>query len=698
MKKNIFKHYKKSIFVLISVFVSLFGIITFFLGGYSQKSDMYIFHTKSLSNKLFINEIRISDSIVSLENYQYKTSKYNRKKSKIMISSNENYAIRKSKIDNLKLSFENNDNIEKNIIVEKNGKIINSIKIKKHSNNVYIDNTSTISIIIESISNLKTIEIILLIILFLLLNIVVYLSLLYIYNFIVNLSNNKFKIIKFIFSIALLFLINLLYIIPLMQFSKFLSILPMIISLILITIFFKTNGCAKLHQYYLIVAMFVGVLFLFVLAPLHVPDEPSHVIKAYQNSLAFQNNNEISKDNTYARLPKEMNKFIIKYGDQVLNYDYRLQARTYTYDLFKINNYKDLSNTYTWYSLKYTSSVAYIPGTIISLIARITKMPMLLFYYFSKLFNYIISTLMCYFALKIVPKFKKVFFIVPLLPIFIQQSFGFNVDWLTNSTFILLLAFIIKSIYCIDEMCKRDYLIMIVLALLLGFCKFGYFPIALLFLLMPLNNNNNNISSKNRKIYIAIIILVTFLTPIFVTCINNFIASNVHSTHISERNLIPVSALYTNPRMILSMIFETFKIRLDLDFFRGFVTGFGCSTIWANSLILFISMVFLMIVILCKDDYNSTLSIKKRIVFFISFVAMCGLIYGAMLFGWSEFGSTSIDGLQPRYFIPPVMLLYILLQNNIIIVNFDDKKQFYTLSMIIINFLALITIIENIYI
>ena len=696
MKKLKFNIFNKKLFILISFFISLFALLTIFLGIYSQKSDKYTIYTNNLTNKMYITEIRIGDSIVKLNNYEYKDLKYNSKLNKIVVSNKNNYIIKKSKIDNLKLALENKtENIE-NLYIKKNTEKAKKISIKGKKTFVYMDNNNTSSIIKSVFCCMSKIHFILLLLLFLILWVISYFFILFISIFINNLINNKFSVFKFIISMLMLYFINLLYILPLLQFSKYFAILPMLIILLILIIYVSKNKKSNLQYYYLIISMFVGVLFLFVFPPLHVPDETLHMIKSYQDSFSFQEKHEFIDKTTYVYLPKNMDAFISKYGDQTLNYDYRLQARTYTYDLFKLNDYNNLSNYYKWHGLKYTSSIPYLPGSVISLIARFTKMPLLLFYQLAKLFNYIISVLMCYYALKIVPKFKKIFFIVPLLPIFIQQSFGFNVDWLTNSTFILLLAFIIKGIYNINEMHRKDYIIMIFLSILLGFCKFGYFPIALLFLLIPLKNSN--MSLKKRRIYIAAIIILTISLPILVNITFKLYSSKMHSSEtVNYRNLIPMSSLYTNPKMILSMVKETFKIRLDLDFFRGLVTGFGWSTIWANSLSLFISLVLLVSIVLCSDKDNVKLNLKQKIAFLITFVMICGIIYGAMLFGWSEIGSTSIDGLQPRYFIPPVMLLYILLQNEYIIINIKNKKMFYAVVMIIINILGLLTILEKVY-
>lgn len=686
---------KKIVFIIISLVIAIFGLLTIGLGIYAQKYDEYSFYTDEQNGKIFINEIKIGDSIVELGRYQYKNSKYDDKLKKIVFSNADNYIIKKSKIDNLKLSFQNKSNFNKQIIVRKNNKIIKTINLRYNSSYVYMDNTSTFSIIKSLIESLSFIKIVIAIIILLIFSLAVYLSLLYISNFIEDTIKDKFSIIEYIISILLLLFINILYIFPMMQFNKYIAILPMIVSLIIIVYCTKKNINIKLHNYYILISMFIGVIFLLIFPPLHVPDEFTHLIKSYQSSYLFQDNHEITKSQTYAYLPKKMNEFAIKYGDETLNSYFRMQPRTYTYDLFKTINYNALSDSYSWYGLKYTPSLPYLPGTIVSIIARLINMPLLIFYYLSRIFTYIISTLMCYYAIKIAPKFKKIFFVVPLLPIYIQQSYGFNIDWLTNSTFILLLAYILKGIYENNKITRNDSIKIILLSVLLGFCKFGYFPIALLFLLIP---TGKKISKKFKRIVVIFTILIPILVTILFSVYRNSIYLKFGGVVSTSSKLIPISMLWNNSKMIASMVFQTFKIRLELDFFRGFVSGFGWSTIWTNSFLLFICLGIFLLVLLCDDEYNIKLKTKEKILFVVSFIAMCGFIYGAMLFGWTKIGSVSIDGLQPRYFIPPIMLLYILLQNKYVIINVANKKLFYAISIIIINFIGIVTILENIYI
>ena len=680
----------KILLVFMTIFISLMAIITILLGLYSQKRNNYVFITENVEDNIFINELYIGDSVVKLYDFVTDKNIYVKEQQKIALSNEENYGLSISKIDNLRISLENKSDDKCTITVLKNNKKIKMITLDSDSSYVFTDNTSTYSIINSILNHLNAVDYVLYLALFLIFCLIVYLSLLYIYCFICNLSNNSFKIKQFIISMFLLFVVNIMYIFPLMQIYKFLALIPMFTFLIVFVIKFSKKKVDKLQNYYIVISMFVGMLFLFILPPLHIPDEFSHFMKAYQTSFVFQEKNEVVKDATYVYLPEDFRIFIIKYDSQTLNYHFKMHPRTYFDDLFKTTDYAKLSKNLTWYSLKYNTSFPYWLGTIMSFVARLTKMPVIILYYLSKLLCFIVSTLMCYLAIKIVPKFKKIFFLVPLLPIFIQQAFGINVDWLTNCTFILLLAYVIKEIYNEDETNNHNLKIIIILSIILGFCKFGYFPIALSILLI------SNKKKNKQRIYLKYLIMaIIVLMPIMIML--NYKLMMSRAVTPAPRNLIPISTLIMHPKMLIGMLIRTFAIRLDLDLFRGQITGFGWSTIWLNDFFLFVGMTILMALILCEDKDNVQLTKKQIIIFSIIFVLICGNIYAAMLLDWTEQGATSIDGLQPRYFIPPIMLLYILLQNKFVKINFKDRYLFYSLSVIILAFLALSTIILKIY-
>lgn len=698
--KNIIKKINlKYIFLLVSFFVSVMGVFTIFLGLYAQKSNYYEFYLVNKGKDIYIDEISVGDSIVNLEDYTYINSITDKKSGKLKLDTDNSliYSIKISNIDNLSITFSTLSDSNLKIVVKKNGNSTKTININKKSNYSYVDNTSTLFMLKMIINSLKFYQIIASFVLFIIFYLITYLSIIYIYKFILEIKNNNFSISKYIISLLLLFVVNILYLYLLLQLIDWLAIFPMLFILILIMYYLRNQVKEKLCNSFLIISMFIGILYLFIFPPLHVPDEFSHFVKAYQSSYVLGKNWEKKDEAVYVSLPVDMQKFLIKYGSQTLNSNYRLQPRTYLYDIFKITNYNKHSKKYTWYSLKYSSSITYIPGVIMSLIARIISLPIMLLYLLSKLFTICISILMCYFAIKVSPHFKKIFFIVSLLPIFFQQSAGFNVDWLTNSTSILLISVIFREIYSTDKISIKSIAIIIILSIILGFCKFGYFPISFLITLISVKRLHNK-SNFNKKVLLICIALITLFISIGVTLFYRNLSAINFPNSISNRNCISFLTLFEEPLTIISIIIKTFFIRLDLDLFRGMVTGFGWSTVWTNSLFLFISLFILILIILCKDENNVKLTKKQYITIFIAFLCIFTIIYAAMLFGWTEVGSNSIDGLQPRYFIPPIALLYILLQNNYISLNLKNHNYFYSIAMIIINVFALLTIINGFYI
>lgn len=699
------KNNKKFLFITISILISICAIITIMLGISSQKINTYEFYLNDYDNedKFIINDIYIGNTVYNLHNFNNKILKYDENKKWLGIDENiedktKILKIKISSLDNLKVSFLNNNKSKYKVIVKKNNNDYQDIVVKNKNGEYYFyDQISTISTLSDYVTALSVKSIFIYIFLFVILNFITYFIIRYINEFIELISNNEFSIKKFILSIILLFILNMFYIYVLMQFIGYFSIVPMLGSLILILLYMHKKNKADISKYFAIIFMFIGITFMYIFPPLHVPDESSHFIKSYQTSFVFQDNHETQDLNGkkgYVYLSKDFKKFIIKYGSQTANFGYRLQPRTYLYDLFKITDYSDLSSETEWYGTKFSSPVPYVPGAIVSLLARMLNMPILLLYMFGKLFAFIISALMCYSAIKITPHFKKIFFIIPLLPIFFQQTMGYGMDWLTNSTFILLFSMFLREIYSTDKIEKKNIIKIIILLILLGFCKFGYFAVALLVLLISKDKIKDN--TKFGEILKKILIIAI---PVLISIIVNLITRKLAyvANDSSSRDCISISTMITDPIRILSMVIETFKIRLDLDFFRGMVDGFGWSTVWSNDLFLFISLSLLLLIIFCKDENNKKLTLKQFVLISAIFVIICAIVYGSMLFGWTTTDWKSIDGLQPRYFIPAILPLYILLQSDFITVKFKNKKMLYSIILVIINTLSFITIISGFY-
>ena len=146
----------------------------------------------------------------------------------------------------------------------------------------------------------------------------------------------------------------------------------------------------------------------------------------------------------------------------------------------------------------------------------------------SRFINLCICMILCYYAIKITPKFKKIFMLVALFPVFFQQAMGLNMDYLTNSISLILVALILNYKESDKDITYKQIFNILIFAIGIALCKFGYFPILWLVLLIP----NNKFTSK--KFAVIFKILFIFI-PLIITFIFNFTAMN--NTYIESRIL-----------------------------------------------------------------------------------------------------------------------------------------------------------------
>ena len=89
--------------------------------------------------------------------------------------------------------------------------------------------------------------------------------------------------------------------------------------------------------------------------------------------------------------------------------------------------------------------------------------------------------------------------------------------------------------------------------------------------------------------------------------------------------------------------------------------------------------------------------IFKLLSLFI-YTSICLLISAALLFGWTKTGAKTIDGLQPRYFIPIIFGLYFIFNNNIFKISKTKNYNTYFIYVIFgLNFISFFEIIYRLF-
>ncbi len=612
-----------------------------------------------------IQDIYINDFLQDLS----LISEFSNKKNHIVAKKRITVSFSCSKIDNISISFKN----KKDVVLKKNG------AKQKIKDNVYYSRTSTFNNIIDSINLSFVIFLIISFILY-------YICLNYIYKFFLKIKNNNIKIYDIILFSLTIFAIFLGCFYILLVSLKFIFTFLIIAILILILYKTKTFIFKKIENMYLVFAVILGVTILFMIPPLNVPDEAEHFTKSYSLTSSRYKN-----DNGCMNYPKEAYEFVQGYKFNVLNTEMKFNGKdSFSQLLMKIDYNKKGKECYKYGNVKHSLAFSYLPAAIVMYpLINFGGSPLILSLC-GRFINLLITIILGYYSLKKIPKFKKSLFLILLMPIYLQQSAAFNVDYFTNSISIYTISTILYYVYKADNIYIKDIVKLGILALLITICKFGFFPVMFLVALIP--KNKFKIKKVNPIVIKIIIITIT-------VCISFILNRGLGGASVSDVNTNNYTVSYSVKHVSQTvMIFiNTVLNRGDLDIFRGFFNGFGVSTKWLASSFQTLLIIIYGILFLESNEKDYKINLKQRLFYLFLALFMFAIPYVAMYLCWTKIGEVSINGLQPRYFMISGLLLLFALSNNILNIKIKNKNKFYSIAILVIYAMIIVSLILGFY-
>lgn len=670
-KKNVLK-------MLISFCFTILFLVTLVLCIEGSKNNKVVV---SFNNE----DGNITDLFIGNSNYpvwQYKNMDgVSVNEDGIRIEQNKKFKLEYSKILDFSISLKSTK--LDNIILTVNGKKQKlTLQDDKYNYSLYVGIKDILSNYVNNIS----IKIVLLgIIIAVVYYIISYFFINYYEKFYKIVKNGKLKILEIIKFLLLLmfFFFTTFYI--LLQLSKLFILLPLFIILITFIYGLRNNIQNRIPEIFVYLILCLGMTMIFVLPAFHVPDETGHFIKAY-SVLNKENLHETNKN--YMYFPKPISKIFDKYNMDIHNFEYTISAKEYFVDINTV-----IKNDSEKIIVDYRNTVnlpifCYIPSSIVIYICKLLNVPFNILFLLARITNLIIFTIVGYYSLKLLPKFKFLFLVIMLLPITIQQAIGINQDSITNSLFILSLTIIFNLIYSKEIRAnKYKIFLLIALSIALGYCKIGYFPVLFISLLIP--------NSKFKNKYYAYISKLLIILPCFLLSILTYLS--VASITSETAVYYPLNIIYTDPILVFRLFVNTLIARGQLDILTGLVDGFGWSTVWHKPSIQFIVSTISFIILMTSISKKEKIEKKHRLFFAIIAFIMIGFICSSLLFGWTKVGELEIDGLQCRYFIPITFLFYLAISNQFISLNFKNNDLIRILGIIIVNLLGFCSIIFSYY-
>ena len=436
----------------------------------------------------------------------------------------------------------------------------------------------------------------------------------------------------------------------------------------------------KLENRFLLYALVLGSAYIFVRAPLTQYDEFYHFDTAYNMSnimlgygSADSNGTLLKRKCDFDLIPELYQKF---YTLDTHGFVRNGGRNYYKHLLSKFNKSIDEQLLPSPSSRVMKSQRAFIFSASAIAISRILHLNQFLTWYSGCIVNLLIAVFLIYFSLKLNKKYQYIFASISLIPCTIIDFGSYSYDVLTIS----LAFFVINLAYYIyDGHIKnvKIWIIFIFASLFLFPMKAVYFSIPfLLFFLYFYSQNLKKIIlfslASVLGIYFIVFIAAKFISiPFFFSrTTNNY--NGIAAFTYSKMDVI------MHPVSFISLIVSKF-VEHDWGQFVDFAPLY-VPALFKYVLGISVTMLFL------HEKYeklNYTLALSSITVFIIVFLLLC--LVGIV---WTQYGEFSLWGIQARYFLPVLPLLFIAVRNtNVCSVTINGAVPFYLILTVALFFL-----------
>lgn len=428
----------------------------------------------------------------------------------------------------------------------------------------------------------------------------------------------------------------------------------------------------KLENLFLALAIPFACLYLLCIIPGEAPDENYHYREAYKVSIGdflFQTN----------KSPLVGERRYSNYGEVKNN-------------LLKVDEESDemMEHSTLIYSplLYLASGFGVFIGHILNLTVLGTK-------YVGSFFNMLLFLITGYYTIKLLP-YGKYFGIVYLLsPMYLQQATSLSGDAVINATCLLFIAYILNLRHSEKKLEIKDIIVLSILVLFVLISKNAYFPLLLLLLLI-----RKNVKSMDKKKKIVLIGCLLLSFSIYY-CTYNYVLKNKEIKTVAQEvietpqhEISKPSYLFSSPTKFIYLILNTLNINLDFYIlsFAGQYLGWLDLQLKSNVIILYL---LLFVVSIFFDLEKSKLNNKDRIIMITALIINIAAVMAGLYFNFGDGRGFLIEGVQGRYFIPIIILFFLMLGNKKIELRMENKRLFLASTLLYIHICAILTIVQH---
>lgn len=304
----------------------------------------------------------------------------------------------------------------------------------------------------------------------------------------------------------------------------------------------------------------------------------------------------------------------------------------------------------------------YFPQALgMALVRLMTKGRMAMFYG-ARLGAWLATLGLFYYAIRIVPVGKYAMIALTLLPMMLQEAASASADGMTCAACMALTAFVVRACECPERFGWKDTAVLAGLMALVGTLKMMYCPLILLSFAIPACCFG---SERRKKTILGTIAIAIACASIawMLFCNAAYVGAG---TGRGDSMREQVAWMLGNPGELLAVMGRTVYFRFGIWMEQIIGKDLGWLNVPIPSLV-FWSFVFVLMNFMHGDDALSADHQQIRVFrkLGIALSAVCVLIVLLSLYIWeTPCANPTVLGIQGRYFIPLLPLLYMALKHK----------------------------------
>ena len=441
---------------------------------------------------------------------------------------------------------------------------------------------------------------------------------------------------------------------------------------------------------FIIIALIYGLSFLVIVPPFHVIDEPTHFFRA----------SDVSEGHIIPE--KVKGGAVVTITASMLDAAQKLDLCKYPQGRIPLTNitsafFIPLNKTFkvhqdiSIYAIVTYPPIPYLASALGMDVGKLFNLPVLFLLYIGRLMNLIVWLLLIYLAIKITPVHKWVMFLLALMPMTIFQGASLSADSFTIAVSFLVIAIFLK--FAFDEgkklITNLDLVLLFGLVLMLTLSKPFYFILIFLFFLIPQYKlvNRGKMFSTFAVMFLSIVVIESLW---YLATHTLYVPENYKTSILGQ-----MSYILSNPLVFPRVMFHT----LWASSYTYLIEAVGHIR-WVIFLPRWVTYSYVAVLIATAflDKNEIKISRKQKFIIAGTFLFICFMIFAVEYIAWTPVGKTTVGGVQGRYFVPVVPLLFLLFYNNRIKKQVKGLNVFIVLFTLIILSFTVFTVLRRLYI